>query len=152
MALLFLKQPAPAKYGFFTIKPMACNVKLHGSEEWSGNRPIGQLDTTKHSGNTIVVFCIERAGRSQRRRQYARLLRRKRTEAANVSQLGSSPARRVIAASEFWKVANARCFCNSVETPTAIDDLASAFCSSHRVLKFSAASPPGSRLFSTIAH
>jgi hypothetical protein len=29
--IAFPQMPASAKYGFFRIKPMVCNVKLHGS-------------------------------------------------------------------------------------------------------------------------
>ena len=81
------------------------------------------VSRVKHSGNTIVVFCIERAGRSRR---------------LSCSTQGYCGGTRAACAR---MPANGQCFWNLVETTTAIDDLASAFVTRYASL----GSPPRPR-------
>jgi hypothetical protein len=106
------------------------------------------VSPTKHSGNTIVVFCIERVGRSPRlscsTQAYCGETGRRRQMFRNDGSSFNGDGR-------IAKSRQRSMFLDLVETTTAIDDLASAFVTTR--LEIHRRVPAGGKvLFSTIAH
>jgi hypothetical protein len=103
------------------------------------------VSRVKHSGNTIVLFRIERTGRSRRLSCSTQgYCGGTRTETADVSKgyFNAPPHHAPAYCQALWIL---------VEITTAIDDLASAFVTSLRVLRSLLRPRRGHGLFSTIS-